>query len=77
MAGIPATISTEILEEFSGRPVAYVDATGVVVFAYQRADGSFVIEICTRDDSGYEMDVLLDGIPLLQHCSGPVLPCTA
>jgi hypothetical protein len=66
MTLIPVPITTELIEHADGRPVAYVDATAVVVFAYQEQDGSYVIEICTRDDmpSG-RLGLLLDGSPLL------------
>ena len=50
MTLIPATITTELLEHADGRPVAYIDATAVAVFAYQEPDGTYVIDICTRDD---------------------------
>jgi hypothetical protein len=67
MSLIPATITTELIEHADGRPVAYVDATDVAVFAYQEPDGTYVIEICTRDDipTG-RLGVLLDGSSLLR-----------
>jgi len=46
----PATITTELLEHADGRPVAYIDASAIAVFAYQQPDGSYVVEICTRED---------------------------
>jgi hypothetical protein len=50
MSHVPATITTELLEHADGRPVAYIDATAIVVFAYQQPDGTYVIDICTRED---------------------------
>lgn len=50
MTFVPATITTELMKHADGRPVAYVDATAVAVFAYQQPDGSIVIDICTRDE---------------------------
>jgi hypothetical protein len=65
----PATITTELLEHSDGRPVAYVDATAVAVFAYQQPDGSYLVEICTREDiTDSRLRVLLDGSPLIR-CS--------
>jgi hypothetical protein len=67
MDAIPATITTELIERADGRPVAYVDATAVAVFAYQDPDGTYVIEICTRDDIPMgQLGVLLDGNALLR-----------
>jgi hypothetical protein len=66
MTFIPATITAELLEHADGRPVAYVDATGVAVFACQQPDGTYVIDICTRDDTADgRLRLLLDGQPLL------------
>jgi hypothetical protein len=62
---IPATITAELLEHADGRPVAYIDATAVAVFAYQQPDGIFVIDICTRDHAICgRLCLLLDGEPL-------------
>ena len=61
-----ATITTELIEHEDGRPIAYVDATAVVVFAYQDPGGSYVIDICTRDDTSEQTQVLLDGVPLIK-----------
>jgi hypothetical protein len=66
MTFIPVTITAELLEHADGRPVAYIDATGVAVFACQQPDGTYVIDICTRDDTaGGRLRLLLDGQPLL------------
>jgi hypothetical protein len=66
MTFIPATITAELLEHADGRPVAYIDATGIVVFACQQPDGTYVIDICTRDDTtDGRLRLLLDGQPLL------------
>ena len=65
MTLIPATITAELLEHADGRPVAYIDATGVAVFACQQPDGTYVIDICTRDDTADgRLRLLLDGQPL-------------
>lgn len=65
MIPIPATITAELLEHADGRPVAYVDGTTVAVFAYQQPDGTFVIDICTRDHAICgQLRLLLDGEPL-------------
>ena len=42
MTLIPATITAELLEHADGRPVAYIDATGIAVFACQQPDGTYV-----------------------------------
>jgi hypothetical protein len=71
MTRIPATITAELLEHADGRPVAYIDATGVVVFARQEYDGTYVIDICTRDDDADgRLRLLLDGQPLLDTPGG-------
>ena len=44
-------ITAELLEHADGRPVAYIDATAVAVFACQQPDGTYVIDISTRDDT--------------------------
>src|ERR1039458_5404681 len=45
--------------------VAYIDATGVAVFACQQPDGTYVIDICTRvDTADGRLRLLLDGQPL-------------
>jgi hypothetical protein len=65
MTRIPATITTELLEHADGRPVAYIDATAVAIFAHQQLDGSYVIDIYTRDDiTNGRLRLLLDGEPL-------------
>src|SRR6266487_1538627 len=51
MTFIPTTITAELMEHADGRPVAYIDATGIAVFACQQPDGTYVIDICTRDDT--------------------------
>jgi hypothetical protein len=65
MTFIHATITAELLEHADGRPVAYIDATAVAVFACQQPDGTYVIHICTRDDTADgRLRLLLDGQPL-------------
>jgi hypothetical protein len=65
MTLIPATITAELLEHADGRPVAYIDATGIAIFACQQPDGTYVIDICTRDDTADgRLRLLLDGQPL-------------
>ena len=65
MTHVPATITAELLDHADGGPVAYIDATGVAVFARQEHDGTYVIDICTRDDSAEgRLRLLLDGEPL-------------
>ena len=64
MIRTPAVIRTKLMEHADGRPVAYIDATGMVVFTYQEPDGTYIIDICTRNDSGDRACVLLDGLPL-------------
>ena len=65
MTFIPATITAELLEHADGGPVAYIDATGVAIFARQEHDGTYVIDICTRDDTADgRLRLLLDGQPL-------------
>ena len=71
MTFIPATITAELLEHADGRPVAYIDGTGVAVFACQQPDGTYVIDICTRDDAASRrLRLLLDGQPLLDTPGG-------
>jgi hypothetical protein len=66
MTVVPVTITTELMEHTDGRPVAYIDATAVAVFAYQQADGACIIDICTRDDTAPgQLRLFLDGEPLL------------
>ena len=66
MAAVPASITTELLEHADGRPVAYIDATAIAIFAQQQPDGSYVIDICTRDDlAPGRLHLLLDGDLLL------------
>jgi hypothetical protein len=63
----PATITTELLEHADGRPVAYIDASAIAVFAYQQPDGSYVVEICTREDiTDRRLHLPLDGAQLLR-----------
>ena len=65
MTLVPATITAELLEHADGRPVAYIDATAVAVFACQQPDGTYVIHICTRDDTADgRLRLFLDGQPL-------------
>jgi hypothetical protein len=64
MIRTPAVIRTELMEHTDGRPVAYIDATSMVVFSYQEPDGTYIVDICTRNDSGDRLCVLLDGLPL-------------
>lgn len=76
MSAIPATITTELMQHADGRPVAYIDATAVAVFAYQQPDGTYVIDICTRDDTTTgRLCLLVDGEPLPGlpggHAAGP------
>ena len=62
-----ATITTELLEHADGRPIAYIDATAIAVFAYQQPDGTYVIDISTRDDIPQrQLRLLLDGGLLLR-----------
>jgi hypothetical protein len=62
MTLVPATITTELMEHADGRPVAYVDATVVAVFVCQQADGTYVVDICTRDDTvPGQLSLFLDG----------------
>jgi hypothetical protein len=66
MTLVPATITTELMEHADGRPIAYVDATAVAIFAYQQPGGTYTVEICTRDDIAPGcLRLLLDGTPLL------------
>jgi hypothetical protein len=49
------------------KAIAYIDATAVAVFAYQHADGTYVVDICMRDDIPEEGPrLLLDGGPLMR-----------
>lgn len=67
MTVVPATITTELLAHADGWPIAYIDATAVAIFAYQQPDGTYVIDICIRDDLVEEgLHVLLDGSPLIR-----------
>jgi hypothetical protein len=50
-----------------GRPVAYIDASAVAVFAHPQPDGSYVVEICAREDiTDRRLHLLLDGAQLLR-----------
>jgi len=67
MTYVSATITTELLEHADGRSIAYIDATAIAVFAYQQPDGTYVIEICTREDiAPGRLRLLLDDGPLLR-----------
>ncbi len=62
MTLVPATITTELMEHADGRPIAYIDATAVAIFAYQQPDGTYVVDICTRDElASGRLRLLLDG----------------
>lgn len=61
MKFVPVTITAEVIAHADGRPIAYIDATGIAVFAFQDFDGTFIIDIRTRDLSGERARVLLDG----------------
>lgn len=62
MQFVPVTITTEVMAAADGRPVAYIDATAVAVFACQEPDGTHVIEIHTRQDiPPGRLRLLLDG----------------
>ena len=62
-----ATITTELLVHADGRPIAYIDATAIAVFAYQQPDDTYVIDIRTRDDiPQQQLRLLLDGGLLLR-----------
>jgi hypothetical protein len=59
------TITAELIRDAEGRPVAYIDATAVAVFAYQGPGGALVIDIRTRDDTADgRLCLLLDEQPL-------------
>ncbi len=65
MTPVPAAITAELMEHADGRPVAYIDATAVAIFAYQQPDGTYVIDIHTRDDTASgRLRLLLDSEPL-------------
>ena len=79
MTPVPATITTELMAHADGRPIAYIDATAVAIFTYQQPDGSYVIDIHTRDDTASgRLRFLLDGQPLRSspdgHGAGPGMP---
>jgi hypothetical protein len=66
MTCVPATITAELIKHADGRPIAYIDATAVAIFTYQQPDGSYVVDICTRDDIPKKrLHLLLDGARLL------------
>lgn len=71
MTSTPATITAEVMEHADGRPVAYVDATGIAVFTCQQRDGTYIVDICTRDQTGEQTCVLLDGRLLAQRSRLP------
>jgi hypothetical protein len=65
MTVIPTTITAELMRHADGRAIAYIDATAVAVFTYQQPDGTYVIDIRTRDDIECgRLRLLLDGQPL-------------
>ncbi len=65
MTVVSANITTELLAHADGRPIAYIDATAVAVFTYQQPDGTYVIDICTRDDiAPGQLRLFLDGAPM-------------
>ena len=65
MTMIPTTITAELIRHADGRAIAYIDATAVAVFTYQQPDGSYVIDIRTRDDIECgRLRLLFDGQPL-------------
>lgn len=67
MIVVPATITTELLAHADGRPIAYIDATAIAIFTYQQPDGTYVIDICTRNDiAPGQLRPILDGEPLLR-----------
>jgi hypothetical protein len=74
MALVPVNITTELLEHADGRPVAYIDATAIAIFAYQQPDGTYVIDVSTREDiAPGRLRLLLDGGPLLRPSPLPQL----
>jgi hypothetical protein len=74
MALVPATITTELLEHADGRPVAYIDATAVAIFTYQQPDGTYVIDVCTREEiAPGRLRLFLDGGALLRASPLPRL----
>ena len=68
MLAVPTTVTVELIEHADGRPVAYIDATGIAVFVHQLRDGAYIVDICTRDRTGEQMRVLLDGMPVAGRC---------
>lgn len=65
MACILSAITTELIRHADGRPVAYIHATAIAVFACQQPDGSYVIDTCTRQHiPAGQLRLLLDGDPL-------------
>ena len=69
-----AAVTVELMEHADGRPVAYIDATVIAVFAYQLPDGSFMVDICTRDSTGEQVRIVLDGAPVKISNGGPYRP---
>ncbi len=67
MLAVPTTATVELIEHADGRPVAYIDATGIAVFVQQLTDGAYIVDICTRDRTGEQMSVLLDGAPVARR----------
>jgi hypothetical protein len=65
MTVIPSTITVELMQHADGRAIAYIDATAVAVFTYQQPDGTYIIDIRTRDDIACSrLRLLLDDQPL-------------
>ena len=69
MLAISTAVTVELMEHADGRPVVYVDATGIAVFIQRSRDGTYVVDICTRDHTGEQMHVLLDSVPVAGHCA--------
>ncbi len=65
MTAVPAVVTVELIEQADGRPIAYTDATGIAVFIHQTPEGTYVVDICTRDHTGEQLHVLVDGIPVI------------
>jgi len=63
---VPVPITARLLAHTDGRPIAYTDATAVVVFVYQDRSGVFTVDIHTRHPAADgRLRVLLDERPLL------------
>jgi hypothetical protein len=62
MTVISSTITAELMQHVDGRSIAYIDASAVAVFTYQQPNGTYVIDIRTRDDiASGRLCLLLDG----------------